>query len=43
MTTPITVFDYNMNTKEKELLKQDEVLDSTFSISNYEKYDIKIK
>ncbi len=34
MTTPISVFDYNMNTKEKTLLKQQEVL-GDFDSSNY--------
>tara|TARA_B100000902_G_scaffold341899_1_gene345592 strand:- start:486 stop:983 length:498 start_codon:yes stop_codon:yes gene_type:complete len=36
MTTPVTVFDYNMNTKEKKLLKQDQVLDDTFQVDKYE-------
>ncbi len=33
-TTPSSVFDYNMNTKEKELLKQQEVL-GDFEPTNY--------
>ncbi|MAZ55936.1 MAG: oligopeptidase B, partial [Flavobacteriales bacterium] len=36
MTTPVTVFDYNMNTKEKKLLKQDQVLDDSFQVDKYE-------
>jgi oligopeptidase B len=34
MTTPESVFDYNMNTKEKTLLKQEEVL-GDFDPNNY--------
>jgi oligopeptidase B len=34
MTTPSSVFDYNMNTKEKTLLKQQEVV-GDFDSSNY--------
>ncbi|UCE22897.1 MAG: S9 family peptidase, partial [Candidatus Aminicenantes bacterium] len=34
-TTPSSVFDYNMNTKEKELLKQQEVL-GDFDPTNYQ-------
>lgn len=34
MTTPGSVFDYNMNTKEKKLLKQQEVL-GDFDSANY--------
>jgi len=34
MKTPNSVFDYDMNTREKELLKQDEVL-GEFSSENY--------
>ncbi len=34
MTTPRSVFDYNMNTKEKTLLKQEEVL-GDFDPNNY--------
>jgi len=34
MTTPRSTFDYNMNTKEMELLKQQEVL-GTFDQNNY--------
>ena len=36
MTTPGSVFDFNMNTKTKKLLKQDKVLDDEFAIENYE-------
>ena len=36
MTTPVTVYDYNMKLTTKKLLKQDQVLDDTFSPSNYE-------
>ena len=36
MTTPGSVFDFNMTNKNKTLLKQDEILDSSFSIDNYE-------
>ncbi len=35
MTTPNTVYDYNMDTKEQEFLKQDEVL-GDFDPDNYE-------
>ncbi len=35
MTTPSTVYDYNMATKEKELLKQQEIMDKNFSPDNY--------
>ena len=35
MTTPRSTYDYNMETKEKELLKQDEVL-GEFDPENYE-------
>lgn len=36
LTTPSSTFDFNMDTKEKSLLKQDEVLGNNFSIDNYE-------
>ena len=36
LTTPNSVFDFNMNSKEKQLLKQDEVLDESFSPDKYE-------
>ena len=36
LTTPNSVFDFNMNSKEKQLLKQDEVLDENFSPEKYE-------
>ena len=35
LTTPNSVFDYNMKTKEQVLLKQTEVLDDKFSPENY--------
>ena len=35
MTTPASVYDYNMATKSKELLKQQEVLGGTFKEENY--------
>lgn len=35
LTTPNSVFDYNMKTKDKELKKQTEVLDPEFSSENY--------
>jgi oligopeptidase B len=35
MTTPMTIYDYNMNTKERVLLKQEEVL-GDFDSNNYE-------
>jgi oligopeptidase B len=34
LTTPDSIFDYNMNTKEKKLLKQQEVL-GDFDLNNY--------
>ncbi len=35
MTTPNSTYDYRMDTKEKELLKQQEVVDDNFSPDNY--------
>lgn len=35
LTTPNSTYDYNMDTKEQVLLKQEEVLDSNFSSDNY--------
>lgn len=35
MTTPMTIFDYHMGTREKKLLKQEEVL-GHFEISHYQ-------
>jgi oligopeptidase B len=35
LTTPNSVYDYNMNTKEKELLKRSEVMDPSFKPKNY--------
>ena len=36
LTTPSSVFDYNMDVHKKKLLKQDQVLDQKFAIENYE-------
>jgi oligopeptidase B len=36
LTTPSTVLDYNMDSGEKTVLKQDEVLGGTFDPANYE-------
>lgn len=35
LTTPNSVYDYNLNTKERKLLKQQEVVSETFSPDNY--------
>ncbi len=35
LTTPNSTYDYNMDTKEQVLLKQEEVLDPEFSAANY--------
>lgn len=35
MTTPSSTYDYNMRTQERELLKQQEVIDPNFSPDNY--------
>lgn len=35
LTTPNSVYDYNMKKKERELLKQTKVLDTNFSPENY--------
>ncbi|HIP32734.1 MAG TPA: S9 family peptidase [Crocinitomicaceae bacterium] len=35
LTTPNSIFDYNMDTKEQELMKQSEVIDDTFKSENY--------
>ena len=35
LTTPNSTFDYNMVTKEQELLKQQEIMDPNFSPENY--------
>ncbi|MFT5970401.1 MAG: oligopeptidase B, partial [Flavobacteriales bacterium] len=35
LTTPSTVYDYNMDTKAKELMKQQEVLGGNFASENY--------
>lgn len=35
LTTPNSVYDYNMNTKGKTLMKQQEVLGGTFDAANY--------
>jgi len=36
MTTPASTFEFNMETKERKLLKQKEVLDPNFDPANYE-------
>ncbi|MEN8228220.1 MAG: S9 family peptidase [Bacteroidota bacterium] len=36
LTTPNSTFDYHLNTREKTLLKQDEVLGGEFDPANYE-------
>jgi len=36
MTTPTTTFDYHLESREKTLLKQEEVLGGTFDPANYE-------
>ncbi|TAH20828.1 MAG: S9 family peptidase [Cytophagales bacterium] len=36
LTTPSSTFDYNMDTKEKTLLKQQEVVGNTFKPANYQ-------
>jgi len=35
LTTPNTVYEYNMETKEQKVLKQDEVMGGNFSSENY--------
>jgi oligopeptidase B len=35
MTTPNTVYDYNMRTREQKLMKRQEVMDTRFSPDNY--------
>jgi len=35
MTTPSTVYDYNMRSKEQEVMKQSEVMDPNFDPNNY--------
>jgi oligopeptidase B len=35
LTTPMTTFDYNMNSREQEIKKQAEVMDDNFSPDNY--------
>ena len=35
LTTPTTVYEYNMKTKDQEVLKQDEVMGGAFSSDNY--------
>ena len=35
LTTPNSTFDYNMETKEQVMLKQEEILDPNFSSENY--------
>ena len=43
LTTPNSTFDYNMNSKEQELLKQQEVIDDSFSPDNYQSERIMVK
>lgn len=35
LTTPNTVYDYNMNARDKKLMKRTEVMDKSFSPDNY--------
>ena len=35
LTTPTSIYDYNMDTKEQVLLKQNEVIGGDFSVDNY--------
>ncbi|WP_242135343.1 S9 family peptidase [Aestuariivivens marinum] len=35
LTTPNSTYEYNMTTKKQEILKQEEVVDTTFAIENY--------
>ena len=35
LTTPNSTFDYNMNSKKQELMKQSEVVDDSFDTENY--------
>ncbi len=35
LTTPNSIYDYNMNTKEQELKKQSEIIDDNFKPENY--------
>lgn len=35
LTTPNSTFEYNMETKDQVLLKQEEVIDNSFSVGNY--------
>ena len=35
LTTPVSTYDYNMETKEQVLLKEEEILDKDFSKENY--------
>lgn len=36
LTTPATTYEFNMETKEKKMLKQSEVMDENFDPANYE-------
>ena len=36
LTTPSSVYDFNMTTKEWTLLKQEDVIDATFKTENYQ-------
>lgn len=43
MTTPSSVYDYDMNSKERELLKQQVVMDDNFAPENYVSERINVK
>ena len=43
LSTPSTVFEYNMTSKTKELLKQNKVIDTHFKIDNYEEKRLWVK
>ena len=36
MTTPNSIYDFNMANKNQELLKQQEIMDANFSPDNYQ-------
>jgi oligopeptidase B len=43
LTTPNSTFDFNLDTKESVLLKQQEVMDPNFSVDNYTSERIMVK
>ena len=43
LSTPSTVFEYNMTSKTKELLKQNKVIDNNFEIDNYKEKRLWVK